>query len=162
MKRYIPKTITVNKDRLYFITENSFIKVDSNRERGVRESAILKSLNHPSIPKIIRTFEYQGKHAIEMTICRGETLENLLLNQEQKINVISKLLEIIAYLLKEGIVHGDINESNVIFDGENIYLIDFEMARKEQSLIDIFGPPWGLLYIINWLFSKCKNNQLGL
>lgn len=153
MMPFIPKTNNVNGDRKYFTDGTHFIKMDSNFGRGRHEADILTLLSDSwYTPKIITSFDQPGFFCIRMEMCSGDTLENLKgsMTAFQKRLVVQILLRIVEDLLHRSIVHGDINESNVLFDPEShrVALIDWETARVEDSLQDIYGPPWGLLDLL--------------
>lgn len=155
MKPFTPKTKTVNKDRLYFVDNNIFIKVDTLVERGLNEFEILNKLRGlDCIPKPIESEIKDSTHILKMTFIRGETLENCIqfLSKNEKFIIIKDLVNIINFLLINNVVHNDINESNIIFDLElkKTYLIDFETGTIENNINDL-GSFRGLNYIINYL-----------
>jgi len=155
MKTFIPKTNTVNKDRMYFIDGNTFIKMDTIVERGRNEFTILETLKgFKNVPQIINGSEQNSLHTLKMEFISGETLENCinLLTTDDKIKIIKDLTKIINFLFEKNIVHGDINESNIIFNQETkeTYLIDFETGKIENSIFDLGGYR-GLQYIINFM-----------
>ncbi len=67
--------------------------------------------------------------------------------------MVQQVLRITEDLLFRGIVHGDLNESNILFDRDSrkVFLIDWETGRMEDSLQDIYGEPWGLLDLLGKL-----------
>lgn len=143
---FIPKTLTVNADRLYRTTVDKFIKLDTDKARGKREAAYLHRLNHPAIPKILDSYEVSFYHVIVMSKMPGETLENMEISQQEVGKVHSGLLSLYNYLSSIGISHGDANISNVLFDGKQVYLIDWEMAKDKPvvynpSTTELFDLP---------------------
>lgn len=154
MKTFIPKTNTVNKDRMYFVDNDVFIKVDTNVDRGKNESKILNELKgFKYVPQIVESIEHSSTHTLKMNFISGETIENCisLLSLDDKLKIIKDLTKIIQFLFDKNIVHGDINESNIIFNLETkeTYLIDFETGKIENSIFDL-GSYRGLQYIINF------------
>jgi len=155
MKTFIPKTNTINKDRMYFTDDKTFVKIDTIVKRGKNESVILKELlGFDNVPQILESFEQNSTHTLKMSFISGETIENCLkfLTVEDKLKIIKDLTKIISFLFEKNIVHGDINESNIIFNIETkkTYLIDFETGRIENSIFDL-GDYRGLQYIIKFL-----------
>ncbi len=151
-EKFIPRTKTVNTDREYYIEGTVFSKVDSNIERGKREFSIQSKLRHLYIPRAYKAYTINGFHTIEMEMRFGDTLENLKLSLPEKRTVLTELLEIQSYLLSIGIVHGDINESNILFDGKTISLLDWEMAsdmNEENWRQDLLGGPWGIADLVS-------------
>ena len=119
MKTFIPKTNTVNKDRFYFTEDELFIKVDTIINRGNNESKILnKLIGFKNVPQIIESYEENNQHILKMSFIPGETLENCHkeLSLDDKIKLVKDLTKIISFLFEKNISHGDINESNIIFN----------------------------------------------
>lgn len=153
MNPFFPRTANVNGDRLYFTDGPYFIKMDSNFGRGRHEADILEFMSDAwYAPTLKAVFDKPGFHCLRMTLCPGDTLENIkgTLTLIEKRLVVQALLRIADDLLHRNVVHGDINESNVLFDREkrNVYLIDWETAIMGDGLSDIYGPQWGLLDLL--------------
>jgi RIO-like serine/threonine protein kinase len=149
---FVPVTNNVNQDRLYFTDGATFVKMDSNFGRGRRESDMLTLLADAwYAPRLHATFDRPGYFCTRMDLCPGETLENVknLLEPEEKRILAASLLRIVEDLLHRGIVHGDLNERNILFDRESrrVFLIDWETAMVEDSLRDLYKP-WGLLNLL--------------
>ena len=149
MKRFIPDTATINSDRDYFLSGDTFIKVDSNINRGLNEASSIKRLNHKYIQKYVDSYVKENKHFLVTEFFKGDSLETTRLTQEEKYIVCVQIFEVFSYLLENDTVHGDINVSNILFDGEKILLIDFEMCNKKTGYEDLHGPPWGVLDTIS-------------
>lgn len=155
MHKFVPNTQTVNPDREYFIHEGLFYKYDNNVDRGMHEVLIMRKLDHRSVPKIKDSFVENSQHVIVMERIPGETLENFKLTPIQKHQVVMSLFELYSYLLNMGIIHGDINVSNVIYDPCTLRLgvIDWEMGRDVRYddpdiFHDLYGPPWGIIDLL--------------
>ena len=151
MIKFTPKTQTINQDRCYFIDGDHFIKEDTNIKRGRNEAKTLSRLSHDYIQQYVDSYEQGNKHLLITKLFKGETLENLVLNTEQKIMVTSQLFNVYSYLIKNETIHGDINVSNVLFNNTHIYLIDWETSREGKDLTDLTGQPWGILDLIDRL-----------
>ena len=99
------------------------------------EEEILKSLKHEEIPKFIRKIEDRHLTGYVLEYKQGITLESMIFNQRHvftrgEIYFIGKrLISILIYLHEKGIVHRDIRVPNVLFNGNDIYLVDFGSAR---------------------------------
>jgi serine/threonine-protein kinase len=99
------------------------------------EEEILKSLKHEEIPKFIRKIEDRNLTGYVLEYKQGITLESMIFNQRHvftrgEIYFIGKrLINILSYLHEKGIVHRDIRVPNVLFNGKDIYLVDFGSAR---------------------------------
>jgi serine/threonine protein kinase len=106
-------------------------------EQFKREADILRTLDHPRIPKYIESFEAtQGDgflFVLVMEYIQGETVEAHIASgkkftEERIEQILAELAEVLAYIgsLRPPIVHRDINPRNLILrpDG-HIALVDF-------------------------------------
>ena len=161
MKPFTPKTPHVNPDRRYYVDGFTFVKMDDNVERGQQEA---RNLHHFRgvwfAPQPKTAAVKDGRHVLGMDLVRGETLENLqaALTPVERHNVAYQLLKIVAWMLDNGLVHGDLNESNVLFDRVrgHVFLVDFEMARKSHEMdgADLDGSgPYGLQHLLRYLYA---------
>jgi len=156
MIEFVPRTKTVNKDRRYFIDGDVFVKHDFVINRGVNESEKLYSLDHPYIQKRISSGIKGTYHELRTAYFEGETLENYKFSDDEIVIVKSQLFEVLAYLGKKGVTHGDINVSNVLWNGTHILVIDWESGlfcdvdQRIFSNIDLVGrhPHSGILNTI--------------
>ena len=76
-------------------------------------------------------------------------------------NIESQLFSVLSYMISKRVVHGDINVSNILYDGarERILVIDWETSYRGDSINDLFGPPTitnhcGVINTINILREK--------
>jgi serine/threonine protein kinase len=122
------------------------------------EARVLKTLNHPRIPRYRDFFELKDEEKTSFILVQdyvqGRNLfeqvrDGLWLDEEEVRRIASELLSIIAYLgsLSPPIIHRDINPKNVILsDGGDVYLVDFggvqSSARSEsETQVTMFGTP---------------------
>jgi serine/threonine protein kinase len=110
---------------------------DESRSSGVTESAVLKKLNHPGIPKFVA--EYQNE---TMLCVVREYLEGMPLHvfasespptPSQSVAIASEICDILAYLHRQSppIIHRDIKPQNIIIDpAQKAWLIDFGISRE--------------------------------
>ena len=121
-KRYILKVIKPNA-------------IKKSGHKLIFEERILSSIDNPAIPKIIDVIKADGVHGYILEYKSGRTLEEMIFDdghvfsQGEIYKVVIKLIEIIKYLHKINIVHRDIRVPNVVINGEEVYLIDFGLAR---------------------------------
>jgi len=157
--KFVPKTQTVNQDRFYYTNDACFIKEDTNIERGLYEAKILKFLTNNDFiysPKYIGSHIDHDKkvHRLVMEKLSGETLENLVLSDSDKRRIAGELFCLYGKLIGVNISHGDINESNLLFNvnTKELKLIDFEKASYCKSITDhsndLSGPPWGIIHLL--------------
>jgi serine/threonine-protein kinase len=105
-----------------------------------REAQLLGQLNHPQLPRLLRTFrEGSGVHLrlyLVQQFMPGETLEARLrthrYSEEEVLDVARSLLRILVYLHGRSppVLHRDIKPANVIVrEGGGLALVDFGSAR---------------------------------
>lgn len=111
-----------------------------------QEAEVLKTLNHPGIPKVEEdgyfTFQPEGHneplHCLVMEFIEGQDLkewlkqqENKPITQEQALEWLRQLVEILEQVHVEKYFHRDIKPSNIMRkkDGQ-LVLIDFGTARE--------------------------------
>lgn len=98
-----------------------------------REIQILRSLNHPGIPRYLNFFEtpkglcmvQEYKHAESLAVPRQWTPEQIK-------QIAICVLEILVYLQNQipPVIHRDIKPENILVDDQmNVYLVDFCFAR---------------------------------
>ena len=111
----------------------------SSEKLLMAEANIMKSLDHPMLPRIVSIEEDERYFYIVMDYIQGENLRNILaMNgpQEQK-RVIEwgiRLCDALSYLNKKGIIYRDMKPSNIILtpDG-NLKLVDFGISKDLQD-----------------------------
>ncbi|MBW4841286.1 MAG: protein kinase family protein [Paenibacillaceae bacterium] len=100
-----------------------------------QEARILKTLHHPRIPGYRDQFEEGRNSYLVMSYIKGDTLEDLIFGQGRRydeaesVRITLQLLERVDYIHRQGFVHLDLRIPNVIFQEEELYLIDFGLAR---------------------------------
>jgi serine/threonine protein kinase len=110
-------------------------------EHFERQLLILRSLDHPGIPKVYAHFEndFLGRYSLfsVQQWIEGDNLEErvkggLRFQEKDALQLLERLLEIVAYLhsFSPPILHRDIKPRNIILtaDGKPV-LIDFDTAR---------------------------------
>jgi len=106
------------------------------RQRFLSEIDLLASLHHKQIPRLVDTIHSDKEAFYIMEYVEGLNIEDLLFYQKQTfseleaLKLIDKLLTAVDYLHKEHIFHDDIRPPNILLKGDNLYLIDFGLAKK--------------------------------
>lgn len=107
------------------------------------ESEILSRVNHPRIPGFVEAFSQASVHYLVQEYIEGLPLSYLVQNGHRFSEV--EVKEIIYQLLvilkglhnprqpQNAVVHRDLRLSNLMLNGDNLYLIDFGMARFIDS-----------------------------
>ncbi|KMT21872.1 serine/threonine protein kinase [Clostridium cylindrosporum] len=130
----------VEKDsRKYILKElkRKYLKKKPNTVPHERE--ILMSLGHPNIPKLVDFIKSPKIYGYILEYIEGKTAEDIIFGDNQKFsyseiyNIGLKLLSILEYVHGKNIVHRDIRIPNVIINGEDVYLIDFGLARYQSN-----------------------------
>ena len=117
-----------------------------------REAHVLQSIEHPSIPKYLDSFEItdQQSYALVQSFIDARSLKEQVETgttfTESEIQAIAhQLLEILIYLHDRHppIVHRDIKPSNILWDGKQCYLVDFgavqTLAAKAGETFTVVG-----------------------
>jgi serine/threonine protein kinase len=124
----------------YYILKQ--LKKDMLKKIGYKvqhEEEILKILNHISIPKFIEKIETEKFTGYVLEYKNGKTFEELIFKENIKFErneiykIASKLMDVVIYLQKKDVVHRDIRVPNTVYDGINVYLLDFGLARKANN-----------------------------
>gem|GEM_PF-1017122 len=104
-----------------------------------KECALLRSLNHPAIPKLIEHFHHEDGAGLVMEYVEGKSLESMLkeegkpLEVEKVIEIAEELISILSYLHGQNphpLIFRDLKPSNIMITGKGrLRLIDFGIAR---------------------------------
>ncbi len=98
-----------------------------------REIGILKTLDHPRIPKFLESFETeQGACLVQQYIDAPNLDQKRTYTTDQVYQIAQDLLEILVYLqsLTPPVLHRDIKPGNLLLDVDhNLYLVDFGFSR---------------------------------
>ncbi|PWK10299.1 serine/threonine protein kinase [Tumebacillus permanentifrigoris] len=100
------------------------------------ETSILQQLQHPAIPRLYQKFSQRGHWFFAMEYMQGTNLEDALFetdlrySERQALQLIRDLLEIVAYVHDQRVVHRDVRIPNVILQDGQLKLIDFGLARR--------------------------------
>ena len=119
------------------------------RRRFEREARTLAALKHPGIPDMYGYFSEGGHNYIVMEYIQGENLaqrlssegdaqaDPLLLDEALRYGVeICRVLEYLAGVKPEPVVHNDIKPANIIIDQNSLMavLVDFGTAKARYAL----------------------------
>ena len=132
------------------VSQHACIKIAKSIEENElieNEQNILADLDHVSVPKIIENFWLaDGRAATAMTYAQGPNLYQLRempmyaqgLKQDAEYHIgwiLERQLALLGYLHKQGIVHGSVEPSHLIVQGDihNVVLIDFCWAIKNPT-----------------------------
>ncbi|HEY6408654.1 MAG TPA: serine/threonine-protein kinase [Ktedonobacteraceae bacterium] len=120
--------------------------IDTSKQERARfafESDLLKRLDHPTLPRVYRTFEDEQhtRSYMLMDYIEGPNLEMLRKKQPQKrfslaqvMSIMAPIIEAVSYLHKQNppIIHRDIKPANIIVPttDDQTVLVDFGIAKE--------------------------------
>lgn len=111
-----------------------------------READLMQAVDHPGVAKVYAQIQWQGRPAIVMEYCSGGELRHHLLRQgplapEQAQDFMTQILEALAAIHDQGIVHRDIKPHNILFaqpisagDTPQLKLIDFGIGQAQELM----------------------------
>ena len=108
------------------------------------EIELLQKLNHPHVVSMVDVFEDSEDLHLVTEYCKGgEIFDEVergtkpkVSSEKQTVLIVRQLLEAMAYLHKNNIVHRDLKVQNVLFTTkkkDEIKLIDFNIATKHDE-----------------------------
>lgn len=115
----------------------------AGRERHAREARALRLLAGTGFPALLDSFANQERLYLVQNLMPGEDLENLIrqqgpLSESQLWPLLKQALDLLSQLEAAGLVHGDIKPKNLLWDGQRLSLIDFDvsvlLAEQTQCL----------------------------
>lgn len=144
------------------------------------ESKNLDRLNTPTnifvnFPKILHITD----SIIIETYCPGQHISEIKNNRNQYLNARMKIFRSFIEMVKNGFIHGDLHDGNILCDGDTVYIIDFGIMfdlsyLEKKSLRELLkgyhnfyysGQPDGLVtscrYFTNKKMTKIKRDELS-
>jgi tRNA A-37 threonylcarbamoyl transferase component Bud32/Ca2+-binding EF-hand superfamily protein len=117
---------------------------EKEREYILNELSVLKTINHPNIPKVFSFHETHEKMYIVMEHIEGGELFDYLVDSDslpydEALLVTHKLVKVLKYLKECKVMHRDVKTENILITKngrrhlKKIYLIDFGLARYLDS-----------------------------
>jgi len=134
-----------NTNKLYAlkILNKDFLYKNERVEEPIIERNILTLCNHPSIVKLISTFQTKHKLYFVLEYIQNNDLSNLIKRinifpQNLSKQIISELVNVIEYLhCTMKMSHNDLKPGNIMLDENNhIKLIDFATAKIHHKIFD--------------------------
>ncbi|MBV1867500.1 MAG: protein kinase [Marinosulfonomonas sp.] len=128
---------------------DTLVRVRSNAKAGefksivklfVQEARRLAKLSHPNIVGVHQVFEDNETAYMALDLVDGKDLLDILDDDLRKLqphqirDILVKLLDAVAFVHEQNILHRDISPDNIILDSKgNPVLIDFGAAREKAS-----------------------------
>jgi serine/threonine protein kinase len=115
--------------------EGAVRRVPEAEQRFVREAEILFALDHPSVVKVRNVRLDLETPYLEMEFIEGESLESRLCRGpvplDSALQLMSELVDALAYLHDHGVRHRDIKPANLLIDKSGrLKLVDFGLASE--------------------------------
>lgn len=109
--------------------------------RFQREARLHASLRHPGICPVHDLGKLDdGRPFYTMGIVRGRPLPSVVYALRPMVRVLARVAETLAYVHREGIVHGDVSPENVVVeDSGEVTVIDWGLARRAGDPPDAVG-----------------------
>ncbi|MCS7181482.1 MAG: protein kinase, partial [bacterium] len=87
-------------------------------KRFLKEGKIAKSLEHPNVVRVFDVFEYNGNffilmEFIDIDLSKAIRTNKEIFDEKNIIDIIIKAAKGISYIHQNGIIHKDINPSNI-------------------------------------------------
>ncbi|MSO38746.1 MAG: DEAD/DEAH box helicase [Acidimicrobiia bacterium] len=146
----------------------------------VKEASLLQRLEHPNIVRLREVHPFAGGLAVELDWVDGGDLFDFVESvptPKEKARVYRKIVQAVAYLHSQNVVHRDLKDTNVLFRGDEPIVTDFGIARKGgantgQAGSDAWAAPeqlsdrggktsvtktmdvWALGQLLGFLFTK--------
>ena len=126
------------------------IKNELSKKKILYETNLMRKLRHPSITKILETFESEKYIFIIMEYISGGNLQSFVkkrrkLSEKTAKIFFKQIIEGIKYIHSQNIVHRDIKLENILIDlNNNIKICDFGvgiMINQNSILHDQCGTP---------------------
>lgn len=135
-----------------------------------REVDLLASMEHSAVMRLVNVYEDMNYVHIVTEKCSGgelfdkiidHTTDDGCFDEQSAARVIKSLLEAVAYLHANGIVHRDVKPENILFETQEenspIKLIDFGLSRRHvQGMEPNLSNPVGTAYYMSPELLKCN------
>jgi len=118
----------------------------SQIKQFIKEGKIAMNLEHPNIVKVFDVVQQDGNFFILMEFVDIDLMKAMrnrkeMFNEENIMDIIIKSARGISYLHKNGIIHKDINPSNILisYSLDKVKITDFGLAKIRKRFFLNFG-----------------------
>jgi serine/threonine-protein kinase len=114
------------------------------RRRFLREAAVAATLDHPNIVATLGSGEHGGALYLALEYVDGSDLRAVLraegaLEAERTLRIAEQAANALDAAHAAGLVHRDVKPSNLLVEGERVYVCDFGLARHVSSVGTLTG-----------------------
>ena len=124
--------ITKRKEALKVL--NADCATENQIQRFQREIEVQAWLDHPNIARVHNAMYFESSLILVMEYVEGESLEKVLRSgkpaRAAALDYIRQTLEALEYAHQRGVVHRDVNPSNLIIQNGTVRLTDFGLAKS--------------------------------
>ncbi|MGL5353315.1 MAG: protein kinase family protein [Clostridium sp.] len=139
----------------------------SNSNKNAYEAIILSNLKDYRVPELLGVINENGFYGFVLELKEGFTVKDMLFKNKHIFSKAEfyqiglKLIRIIKYLHENNVVHKDIRIPNVMINNDEVYLIDFGLARWHDDIIYPFDIDFSYLgdFLLYILYSSFKSKK---
>jgi serine/threonine protein kinase/tetratricopeptide (TPR) repeat protein len=117
-------------------------RVAGFKERFFREARAVAQLSHPNILPVYDVGMDNDICYLVMKCIKGRSLRELI-GEQMSLSQVSKYIDQIAAALdhahEQGVIHRDIKTSNLLVEGEWVFLMDFGIAKIREASMALTG-----------------------
>lgn len=140
------------------------------RKRFLRECRLQSQMHHPHIVTVYDYGSYENELFLVTKLIRGETLLEMVERERhqpeyftdlalQLLAQMKYICEAVDYAHKQGIVHRDINPRNIMLDAQQIWIMDFGLAKNFNIDITKLTKSTELIGTPSYMAPEQWNNQ---
>jgi ABC-type oligopeptide transport system substrate-binding subunit/class 3 adenylate cyclase/tRNA A-37 threonylcarbamoyl transferase component Bud32/outer membrane protein assembly factor BamB len=145
---YLAEDVMLERRVALKVLGPEFARDERFRERFLRESRLVASLEHPNIVPIYAAGEADGALFIAMRFVEGGDLRRLLervarLAPERAVAIVSQVAAALDAAHAKGLAHRDVKPGNILLapigGAELAYLADFGLAKHASTAMSLTG-----------------------
>lgn len=142
MSRVFAATDSSGREVALKVLDPALARDPGQKERFLREGALLQSFQHENIVSVHDVFESDGLHVIAMELVRGKSILELLdergpFAEDAALYVILQIARALTHMYEHGVVHRDVKPGNVLIRNDNsVKLCDLGLATPLKVASD--------------------------
>lgn len=137
---YNPKSAYLFANGELVLKEHLRLHLDPSRLAGYSEEReLLAELAHPHIVRLVDWVAMPPHELMLFRRAPGATLDGRALPRRDALCVVTQLAETLAWLHAQGVLYLDVKPQNLLFDGRDLTLVDFGMARRGRQVCSMLS-----------------------